>query len=88
MHKISFHPNKDKLFCPVFVFRRGMSNVICYPMLYLQNEGFKHFMNISRYNFILVQRLSSSLATSHYDGLIRDLSKVSLGKSDTFFKIF
>ena len=29
---------KDKLFCPVFVSRRGMSNVICDLVLYLQSE--------------------------------------------------
>ena len=39
-----FGPKKDKLFCPVFVFRRGMSNAICDFVLYLQSEG----LNISR----------------------------------------
>ena len=39
-----FGPKKDKLFCPVFVFRRGMSNAICDLVLYLQSEG----LNISR----------------------------------------
>ena len=34
---------KDKLFCPVFVFCRGMSNAIYDVMLYLQSEG----LNIS-----------------------------------------
>ena len=34
-----FGPKKDKLFCPVFVFRRGMSNAICDLVLYLQSEG-------------------------------------------------
>ena len=38
-----FGPKKDKLFCPVFVFRRGMSNAICDLVLYLQREG----LNIS-----------------------------------------
>ena len=36
-----FGPKKDKLFCPVFVFRRGLSNAICDPVLYLQSEGIK-----------------------------------------------
>ena len=33
-----------KLFCPLFVFYRGMSNAICDFVLYLQSEG----LNISR----------------------------------------
>ena len=33
-----FGPKKDKFFCPVFVFRRGMSNAICDLVLYLQSE--------------------------------------------------
>ena len=41
-----FGPKKDKLFYPVFVFRRCMSNAICDVVLYLQNKGLKHFMNI------------------------------------------
>ena len=36
-------PKKDKIFCPKFVFHRGMSNAICDLVLYLQNEG----LNIS-----------------------------------------
>ena len=31
----TFGPKKDNLSCPVFVFRRGMSNVICDPILYI-----------------------------------------------------
>ena len=38
-----FGRKKDKLFCPVIVFRRGMSNAICNLVLYLQSEG----LNIS-----------------------------------------
>ena len=38
-----FNPKKDKLFCSVFVFRRGMSNAICDLALCLQSEG----LNIS-----------------------------------------
>ena len=38
-----FDPEKGKLFCPVFVFRRGMYNGICDLALYLQSEG----LNIS-----------------------------------------
>ena len=38
-----FGPKKDKLFCPVFVFRRGLSSVICDFVLYLQSKG----LNIS-----------------------------------------
>ena len=38
-----FGPKKHKLFCPVFVFRRRMSNVICDLVLYLLSEG----LNIS-----------------------------------------
>ena len=38
-----FGPKKDKLFCPVFVFCRGMSNAICDLVLYLQSEN----LNIS-----------------------------------------
>ena len=45
-----FGPKKDKLFCPVFVFRRGMSNAICDLVLYLQSEVLK----ISIYNSIPV----------------------------------
>ena len=33
-----FGPKKDNLFCPVFVFRRSMSNAICDHVLYLQSE--------------------------------------------------
>ena len=47
-----FGPKKDKLFCPVFVFRRGMSNAICDLVLYLQEWKLKQFMNISWYNLI------------------------------------
>ena len=38
-----FDPKKDKLFCPVLVFCRGMPNAICDLVLYLQSEG----LNIS-----------------------------------------
>ena len=38
-----FGPKKGKLFCPVFVFRRGMPNVIYGRVLYQQSEG----LNIS-----------------------------------------
>ena len=34
----NFGPKKDKLFCPLFVFRRGMSNAICVLVLYLQSK--------------------------------------------------
>ena len=34
-----FGPKKDKLFCPVFLFCRGMSNAICDLLLYLQSVG-------------------------------------------------
>ena len=34
-----FGPKKDKLFCPVFVFRRAMSSAICDLVLYVQSEG-------------------------------------------------
>ena len=34
-------------YCPVNVFRRGMSNAICDPMLYLESEGLKFFLIIS-----------------------------------------
>ena len=35
-----FALKKDKLFCPVIVFRRDMSNTICVSVLYLSNEVF------------------------------------------------
>ena len=38
-----FGPKKEKLFYPVFVFRRGMFSPICDLVLYLQSEG----LNIS-----------------------------------------
>ena len=38
-----FGPKKDKLFCLVLVFRRGMSNAICVLVVYLQSED----LNIS-----------------------------------------
>ena len=38
-----FGPKKDKLFCSVFGFSRGISNAICDLVLYLQSEG----LNIS-----------------------------------------
>ena len=34
-----FYPEKDKLYCPVFVFHRGMPNGICDPVLYPKSEG-------------------------------------------------
>ena len=34
-----FYLKKDNLSCPVFVFRRGMSNGICDPVLYPKSEG-------------------------------------------------
>ena len=34
-----FYPNKGNLSCPVLVFRRGMSNGICDPVLYAKCEG-------------------------------------------------
>ena len=43
MLDLSFGPKKDKLFCLVIAFRRGMSNAICDLVLYLQSEG----LNIS-----------------------------------------
>ena len=36
-------PKKDKIFCPVFVFRRGMCNAICDLVLYPQSQD----LNIS-----------------------------------------
>ena len=30
---------KDNVFCPVFVFHRGISNGICDLILYLRSEG-------------------------------------------------
>ena len=48
-----FGSKKDKLFCPVFVFRRGMSNAICDLVLYLQSERPFH-------EYILVQFHSST----------------------------
>ena len=41
-----FSPKKNDLFCPVFVFHRGMPIGILKYILYFKNEGFKHFMNI------------------------------------------
>ena len=38
-----FGPKTDKLFCPAFGYRRGMSSAICNLVLYLQSEG----LNIS-----------------------------------------
>ena len=35
-----FGPKKDKLFCVVFLFQRGMSNANCDFVLYLHSEGF------------------------------------------------
>ena len=34
-----FVPKKDKLFLPVFAFRKSMSNAIYDLVLYLQSEG-------------------------------------------------
>ena len=52
-----FGPNKDKLICHVFVFCRGMSNVICDLVLCLM-WMFKHFMNISWCSSIPVLKIS------------------------------
>ena len=48
-----FGPKKDNLFCPVFVFHRGMSNSICDLVLYLKTKGLK-ISWISRCSSILV----------------------------------
>ena len=37
----NFCSKKDNLSWPVFVFRRGMSNDICDPVLYPKSEGSK-----------------------------------------------
>ena len=47
-----FGPKKNDLFCPVFVFHRGMSIGILKYILYFKNEGL-NISWISRYNSIL-----------------------------------
>ena len=42
-YQIIFGPRRDKLFCLVFFFHKGLSNVICDPVLDMQSEG----LNIS-----------------------------------------
>ena len=92
-----FGPKKDKLFCLLFVFRRGMSNAICDLALYLQSEG----LNISRIypGTILFQYLKKALAI-HYSALLLtgsqliemdrcEISEVNLGKSEYIcFELF
>ena len=48
-----FGPWKDKIFCPVFVFHRGMSNGTYGHVLYLNIEGL-NISGIFRYNSSLV----------------------------------
>ena len=48
-----FSPKKDNLFCPLFVFHRGMSHDICDLILYVKSEGL-NISWISRYSSILV----------------------------------
>ena len=48
-----FGPWKDKIFCPLFVFHRGMSNGTYNLVLYLKIEGL-NISGIFRYNSILV----------------------------------
>ena len=47
-----FGPKKNDLFCPVFVFHRGMRIDILKYVLYFKNEGL-NISWISRYNSIL-----------------------------------
>ena len=47
-----FGPKKNDLFCPVFVFQRGMSIGMLKYILYFKNEGL-NISWISRYNSIL-----------------------------------
>ena len=47
-----FGPKKNDLFCPVFVFQKGMSIGMLKYILYFKNEGLS-ILWISRYNSIL-----------------------------------
>ena len=79
-----FGPTKDNLFCPVFVFRRGISNGISDFILYFKNEGL-NISWVSRGNPILVLKnvlkiqcspvslAGRNLIFLKYDGSIRDL---------------
>ena len=80
-----FGPKKDKFFCPVFVFRRGMSNAICDLVLYLQSEGlniswiflgtvpFKYLKTVFAVQYTTLSLTGSQFIFLKCDGSIWDL---------------
>ena len=80
-----FVPKEDKLFCPVFVFRRGMSSAICDLVLYLQSEGlniswiypgttpFQYLKTVFAIQYSTLSLTGSQLIFLKWDGPIWDL---------------
>ena len=94
-----FDPKKKDLFCPVFVFQRGMPIGILKYILYFKNEGL-NISWISCYNSILglkmfftIQCSTLSLAGRNFiflicDGSIRDLEGKFRQKQIDLFWVF
>ena len=93
-----FGPNNDKHFCPVFAFRRGMSNAICDLVLYLQSEGlnikwiypvtipFQYLKTV-----FAIQYSTLSLTSLFFESEMNryEISEVNLGKSEYIsFELF
>ena len=75
----------DKLFCPTFVFRRGISNATCDIVLYLQSEGlniswiypgtipFQYLKTVFAIQYSTLSLTGSQFIFLKWDGLIWDL---------------
>ena len=80
-----FGPKKDKLFCPVFFFCRGMSNAICDLVLCLQSEGlnilwiyprtipFQYLKTVFAIQYSTLSLTGSQFIFLKWDGSIWDL---------------
>ena len=78
-------PKKGKFFCPVFVFRRGMSNAICDLVLYLQSEDlniswiypgtipFQYLKTVFAIQYSTLSLTGNQFIFQKWDGLIWDL---------------
>ena len=94
-----FGPKKDKLFCPAFVFRRGMSSAISDLVLYLQSEGLNIWIYPGTIPFqylktvFVIQSSTLSLTGSQFiflkcDGSIWDLGRKFRQNEYICFELF
>ena len=76
-----FGRKKDKLFCPLIVFCKGMSNAICDLVLYLQSEGlniswkipFQYLTTVFAIQYSTLSLTGSQFIFLKWDGSIWDL---------------